>query len=101
MNPQDLRGSKTGVYIAYSNFGSPGELGETFEPDAQNTFGEEVLKMQGETKSLYANRLSYIFDFKGPSLVIDTACSSSLVAMDYAIKDLILGLLLDMILIFF
>lgn len=44
--------------------------------------------MLGNTLSIVANRVSHIFDFRGPSLTIDTACSSSLVALDVACRDL-------------
>lgn len=47
--------------------------------------------MLGNTLSIVANRVSHIFDFRGPSLTIDTACSSSLVALDVACRDLLEG----------
>ena len=43
----------------------------------------------GIALSIAANRLSYFFDFRGPSIVVDTACSSSLVAVDLACQNLL------------
>ncbi|MDD2741547.1 MAG: beta-ketoacyl synthase N-terminal-like domain-containing protein [Rhodocyclaceae bacterium] len=47
--------------------------------------------MTGNTLSIAANRLSYVFDLHGPSMAIDTACSSSLVALHQACNALRLG----------
>jgi phthiocerol/phenolphthiocerol synthesis type-I polyketide synthase C len=44
--------------------------------------------MTGNTFSIAANRLSYIFDLRGPSVAVDTACSSSLVALHQACNAL-------------
>jgi phthiocerol/phenolphthiocerol synthesis type-I polyketide synthase C len=38
----------------------------------------------GCAASIAANRVSYVFDFRGPSFILDTACSSSLVALNAA-----------------
>ena len=92
VNPQSLRGSQTGVYIGYSSFGMPEGVPEETQPDSQNSMTETLLWIPGNSKCLYSNRISFVFDFKGPSLLIDTACSSSLVALNAAINDLRLGL---------
>lgn len=42
----------------------------------------------GNAMSIAANRLSFAFDFRGPSLAVDTACSSSLVAVHLACQSL-------------
>ncbi|AWL42591.1 KR domain-containing protein [Streptomyces sp. SM18] len=44
--------------------------------------------MPGATLSITANRMSYAFDLRGPSMAIDTACSSALVALDRACRTL-------------
>jgi hybrid polyketide synthase/nonribosomal peptide synthetase ACE1 len=42
----------------------------------------------GTARSLISNRISYFFDWHGPSMTIDTACSSSLYAIHYAVQQL-------------
>ncbi|KAK1561472.1 beta-ketoacyl synthase, partial [Colletotrichum navitas] len=42
----------------------------------------------GGARSIASNRLSYFFNWHGPSETIDTACSSSLVAVHHAVQAL-------------
>lgn len=77
LNPATLRGSKTGVYIGVSG----SEAGEAFSRDPEELLG---YSMTGCQRAMLANRLSYFFDFSGPSTAIDTACSSSLLALENA-----------------
>ncbi|XP_047465414.1 LOW QUALITY PROTEIN: fatty acid synthase [Mugil cephalus] len=77
LNPASLRGSKTGVYIGVSG----SEAGEAFSRDPEELLG---YSMTGCQRAMLANRLSYFFDFSGPSTAIDTACSSSLLALENA-----------------
>ncbi len=42
----------------------------------------------GNSSSIIANRVSYFFDFRGPSVTVDTACSSSLVAAHQGVQAL-------------
>jgi polyketide synthase 13 len=42
----------------------------------------------GTASSIVANRVSYFYDFHGPSVAVDTACSSSLVATHQAVQAL-------------
>src|ERR1700758_3937435 len=75
--PSKMSGSPTGVYIGASTTDySDLRIGDPA--------GADSYFMTGSTLSILANRISYIFDLRGPSLAVDTACSSSLVALHHA-----------------
>lgn len=73
MPPSALAGKNVGVYVGASSL-DYGNL-HTIDPAAI-----ESHFMTGNTLSILSNRISYIYDLRGPSFTIDTACSSSLVA---------------------
>jgi malonyl CoA-acyl carrier protein transacylase len=79
--PDKLAGSATGVFMGISsNDYSQLQLQYGIEVDAYAG--------TGNAHSIAANRISYCFDFRGPSLTVDTACSSSLVAVHLACQSL-------------
>jgi len=76
---EDLRKQSVGVYVGCSS-SDYGEIQRRWRYHA------DLHTNSGAAVSLLANRVSYAFDFRGPSLVVDTACSSSLVALDLAAR---------------
>lgn len=79
--PDKLAGSQTGVFIAIGNYDYCRLL--TKDLALVNAYDGT-----GNTLCIAANRLSYILNLRGPSVVIETACSSSLVALHYACRSL-------------
>src|SRR3954470_13398438 len=76
-----LAGTATGVYIGASSTDYRDlRLGDPASADSYF--------MTGGTLSIVANRISYVYDLRGPSLTVDTACSSSLVALHQAVEAL-------------
>lgn len=83
IDPQTLKGSKTGVYVGVTT----------------NDYGEQIIRshglksldsffLSGNTTNAIAGRISYFFGFQGPSLTVDTACSSSLTGIHLACQSL-------------
>jgi len=81
-NPGELAGSNTGVFV-----GIVGGAEYHGQP-ADETVDSAAQLLLGSASSLIANRVSYYFDFRGPSAPIDTACSSSLVTLHRAVVAL-------------
>ncbi|MBU9167676.1 type I polyketide synthase [Burkholderia gladioli] len=81
LRPQDLRGSNCGVFVGVA---SP-DYGNRSVDDLNSV---DPYSATGNTLSIASNRVSYLFDLRGPSLSIDTACSSSLVALHQAVQSL-------------
>jgi acyl transferase domain-containing protein/NAD(P)-dependent dehydrogenase (short-subunit alcohol dehydrogenase family)/acyl carrier protein len=82
--PGSLAGSKTGVFIGVSG-SDYGRLLDDRPDEIDVHFGI------GASSAVIPNRISYFYDFHGPSLAIDTACSSSLVAVHEAVRSILAG----------
>ena len=83
---EKIRGSSTGVFLG---------IATTDYTTLQHSAGErravDIYSATGTCISIAANRISYCFDLRGPSVAMDTACSSSLTACHIACRSLWCG----------
>lgn len=76
-----LAGTPAGVFVGIAT----NDYGRIQMSDARQIDGYVGT---GNAMSIAANRISYLFDLRGPSMAVDTACSSSLVAVHLACQSL-------------
>lgn len=81
---EQITGSNASVYVG------------CFTDDYKELYRKDVrdsapYAATGITTTLNANRVSWFYNFMGPSINVDTACSSSLVALDLACQALRAG----------
>ncbi|KAI1417950.1 polyketide synthase [Hypoxylon sp. FL1857] len=76
-----LRGSSTGVFIGQMT-------NDYYDIVMRDVDSAGQYTSTGISRAIMANRVSYFFDWRGPSMNIDTACSSSLVALHQAVQSL-------------
>lgn len=84
--PDRLAGTRTGVFVGISSHDY-----SDIQAQPGNRHLIDAHSNSGGTASMAANRISYQFDFRGPSLAVDTACSSSLTAVHLACQSLASG----------
>ncbi len=82
--PTVLRGKNGAVVVGISGIDYGARMIDDLPSMSANS-------MTGNTLSIAANRLSYVFDLHGPSIAVDTACSSSLAAIHLACNALRAG----------
>jgi len=85
----ELKGAPVGMFVGSST--------QDFQLIAALSLGDrdpslpisaEGYALMGASTGIIANRVSYFFDFRGPSVTVDTACSSTLVAVHQAVRAL-------------
>ncbi|PHM67142.1 alpha/beta fold hydrolase [Xenorhabdus sp. KJ12.1] len=82
---EDLRQLKCGVFTT----SLPGDYKFLLTGNPEMAFSPH--SFLGNASSTLSGRISYFYDFKGPSLTLDTACSSSLIAINEACLNIQAG----------
>ncbi|CRG89167.1 putative polyketide synthase 17 [Talaromyces islandicus] len=81
---ESFAGSDTSCYVGSFSH----DYYEMIDRDVETA---PIYSVTGNGTAILSNRISYIYDLKGPSLTLDTACSSSLVALHLACQSLRTG----------
>ncbi|ACV62202.1 6-deoxyerythronolide-B synthase [Desulfofarcimen acetoxidans DSM 771] len=81
--PVELEGTDVGVFV-----GALALDYHTLQFSDMLQYDMSPYTSTGSMGTMLSNRISYIFNFRGPSLTLDSACSSSLVAVHYACESL-------------
>ncbi|MGV0760611.1 type I polyketide synthase [Tistrella mobilis] len=77
-----LRGRRVGVFVGAG-------AADYMMLGATDRRGIDAYHGIGNSHAVLANRLSYYYNLKGPSLTVDTACSSSLTALHMALQAMV------------
>ena len=81
IDPEGLRGSRTGVYVGVS----------ASEYRDLMTAGNDIVSYLGTAGSMTAGRVSFLFGLAGPTMPVELNCASSLVAVHQAVTGLHAG----------
>jgi polyketide synthase PksN len=81
IRPSRISGESIGVFIGAANF-------DYKELQEKESYPIEAHYALGVAASVITSRISYFFNFTGPSFPLDTACSSSLNAIHAAIQSI-------------
>ena len=84
LRPEATAGSCSGVFVAVYN-------NDYFRLQFSHPANINAYTSSGTSHSTAVGRISFLLDWKGPSIAIDTACSSSLVAVHMACHSLRAG----------
>ena len=78
---EGLRGSRTAVYVGLM-------CDDWSQMNSRDWDMVPMYSATGTSRAVLSNRVSYFFDWRGPSMTVDTACSSSLVAVHQSVASL-------------